>query len=129
MSIEEKFFEVFEIEPWIVKGEYYMTTDCRVAEVQAEKDIPWAINSDMILKLEDILPSFELKIEPAPADEKMYCYSSRGNIGKYEIDRETALLSFFIEHKDLYKDRIQSLFSHPRRFKSVFEVPEYTIKN
>ena len=126
MSIEEKFFEVFEIEPLFKKGEYYFTSSMRFGEVQAQEDIPYKITTDTMISLEDLLPSFELKIEPAPADEKMYCYSSRGNIGKYAIDRKSALLEFFIEYSDIYRDRVKALFPiRERRFEPT-KVDDYT---
>ena len=131
MSIEEKFFEVFEIEPLIKKGEYYFTSNMRFGEVQATEDIPYKINSDKILQLEELLPSFELQIEPAPADEKMYCYKSRGNIGKYAIDRKSALLEFFIEYSDIYFDRVKALFPvRERRFEPTkVDCTTYSIKS
>ena len=61
-----------------------------------------------ILSLESYLGTFTLDVKPGPADETIYTYKVGNLIGKPSIFRQDALLEFFIQYKDIYKEKLNS---------------------
>ena len=120
MDLEQEFFKVYEIEPQFKKGEYYITSLLRFAEVQAQEDIPWNLPPEKLWELEDVICCFELDIQPGPMDEKVYRYKHGVNSGRLCINRKDALLDFLIQNVRFYKTRVQLLFpEHKRRFEPL----------
>lgn len=59
-----------------------------------------------IVSLESYLGTFTLEVKPGPADETIYTYIVGDLVGKPSIFRLDALLEFYIEYYDLYKDKL-----------------------
>ena len=58
-NLEQKFFKTFNIGPCIKKGTKYINSVCVYQEKIAEEDIPWTINAEKILQLEEVLLSLD----------------------------------------------------------------------
>lgn len=127
--VEEKFFKVFDIEPMILKGEYYITDSCRFGTVQATEDISWKITDSTILALEEFLGTYTLMRQPSHQDALLYCYKTAQNIGKYCLTRKDALLEYFIEYAEQYKAVLQNYFKRERVFNNPLDNADVVVVN
>lgn len=102
--MEKKFFETFEIEPLVKKGEKYFTTNLRFAEQKAEMDLWWSINPEKIMELEDILGNFTV------IHSTGYIYKLDHSESACFDSRKDAILDLLIKNVNKFKDKVKLLF-------------------
>lgn len=137
-----EFYKTFNIEPTIKKGETYLTTNCRVAQVTADKDIWPEFNIERAWEIEEYLCSREDTVSVnIQRDNKLGLYqylvvdnSEDGeryhhSFANPQETRLAALMSYLIWYanvKDIY-DAVRKIFDQDKPKIDFPKIPEPTI--
>lgn len=74
-------------------------------------EVSGTFSAERLCDLEDRLYNdFTVIREIGPWDSLLYRYKVGNNLGQQSITRQGALMSYLLEHKDMYYNRVQDVF-------------------